>query len=43
MRKRLILWTFMTSALVAITVWTVLGPPDQPPGLHLPSRTAAVR
>ncbi|MDF0523051.1 hypothetical protein P0R31_38155 [Bradyrhizobium yuanmingense] len=43
MRKRLILWTLMTSALVAVTVWTMLGPPDQPSGLHLPSRTVAVR
>ncbi|MGX1167855.1 hypothetical protein ACNJYD_02400 [Bradyrhizobium sp. DASA03005] len=43
MRKRLILWTLMTSALVAVTVWTMLGPPDRPPWPHLPSRTAAVR
>ncbi|WP_256375945.1 hypothetical protein [Bradyrhizobium sp. WSM1743] len=43
MRKRLIVWTIMTSTLVAVTVWTMLGPPDRPSGPHLPSRTAAVR
>ena len=31
--------------LIAVAVWTVLGPPDHPAGPHLPSRdlTAAVR
>ncbi|WP_407116219.1 hypothetical protein [Bradyrhizobium sp. LMG 9283] len=43
MRKRLIVWTIMTSTLVAVTVWTMLGPPDRPSTPHLPSRTAAVR
>ena len=43
MRKRLIAWTILTSALVAVAVWTVLGPPAHPSGPHLPSRTAAVR
>lgn len=43
MRKRLIVWTIMTSTLVAVTVWTMLGPPAHPSGPHLPSRTAAVR
>ncbi|MFT4116753.1 hypothetical protein [Bradyrhizobium sp.] len=45
MHKRLIAWTILTSALVAIAVWTLLGPPDQPGGPHLPSRsvTAASR
>jgi hypothetical protein len=43
MRKRLVAWTILTCALLAVTVWTVLGPPDHPPGAHLPSRTAAVR
>ncbi|MGL3105395.1 hypothetical protein [Bradyrhizobium sp. BR 1432] len=45
MRKRLIAWTILTCGLLAVTVWTVLGPPGQPPGPHLPSRsvTAAVR
>ncbi|RXH26082.1 hypothetical protein XH99_21335 [Bradyrhizobium nanningense] len=43
MRKRLIAWTILTSALVAVGVWTVLGPPAHPSGTHLPSRTAAVR
>ena len=43
MRKRLIAWTLLTSALVAVAVWTVLGPPARPAGPHLPSRTAAVR
>jgi hypothetical protein len=44
MRKRLVAWTILTSALVAVAVWMVLGPPDHP-GPHLPSRdlTAAVR
>ncbi|WP_283806837.1 hypothetical protein [Bradyrhizobium sp. Y36] len=43
MRKRLITWTILTSALVAVGVWTVLGPPAHPSGPHLPSRTAAMR
>lgn len=45
MRKQLVAWTILTSALVAVAVWTVLGPPDHPAGPHLPSRdrTAAVR
>ena len=43
MRKRLIAWTILTSALVAVVVWTVLGPPAHPPGPYLPSRTAAMR
>jgi hypothetical protein len=43
MRRRLVAWTILTCALLAVTVWTVLGPPDHPPGTHLPSRTAAVR
>ncbi|MBP0115450.1 MULTISPECIES: hypothetical protein [Bradyrhizobium] len=43
MRKRLIVWTIMTATLVAVTVWTMLGPPDRPSSPHLPSRTAAVR
>ncbi|MCK1723286.1 hypothetical protein [Bradyrhizobium sp. 141] len=43
MRKRLIAWTILTSALVAVTVWTVLGPPAPPSSPHLPSRTASVR
>jgi hypothetical protein len=45
MRKQLVAWTILTSALLAVAVWTVLGPPDRPAGPHLPSRdlTAAVR
>ncbi len=45
MRKQLVAWTILTSALLAVAVWTVLGPPDHPAGPHLPSRdlTAAVR
>ena len=43
MRKRLVAWTILTCALLAVTVWTVLGPPHTPPGTHLPSRTAAIR
>ncbi|MBR1133922.1 hypothetical protein [Bradyrhizobium iriomotense] len=45
MRKRLVAWTILTCALLAVAVWTVLGPPDRPAGPHLPSRnlTAAVR
>ncbi len=45
MRKQLVAWTILTSALVAVAVWTVLGPPDQPGGPHLPSRhlTASMR
>jgi hypothetical protein len=43
MRKPLIVRTILTCALLAVTVWTVLGSPKPPPGRHLPSRTAAVR
>lgn len=45
MRKQLVAWTILTSALLAVAVWTVLGPPDHPAGPHLPSRdqTAAMR
>ncbi|MBR0786697.1 hypothetical protein [Bradyrhizobium iriomotense] len=45
MRKRLVAWTMLTCAMLAVAVWTVLGPPDRPAGPHLPSRnvTAAVR
>ena len=43
MRKQLVAWTILTCALLAVTVWTVLGPPHNPPGPHLPSRTAAIR
>lgn len=43
MRKRLIAWTILTSALVAVAVWTVVGPPAHRSNPHLPSRTAAVR
>ncbi|WFU72973.1 hypothetical protein [Bradyrhizobium sp. CB2312] len=45
MRKRLVVWTILTCALVAVAVWGVLGAPDYAAGPHLPSRslTAAVR
>jgi hypothetical protein len=45
MRRQLVSWTILTAALLAIAVWTVLGPPDHPAGPHLPSRelTASVR
>jgi hypothetical protein len=45
MRKRLVAWTILTSALLAVAVWTVLGPPEHQAGPHLPSRdlTAAAR
>ncbi|MFK4720756.1 hypothetical protein ABIE89_001856 [Bradyrhizobium niftali] len=45
MRKRLVAWTILTSALLAVVVWTVLGPPDHPagPNLHFRNLTAAVR
>ena len=45
MRKRLVAWTILTSALLAVAVWTVLGPPEHPAGPHLPSHglEAAVR
>ncbi|QOZ50331.1 hypothetical protein XH90_02360 [Bradyrhizobium sp. CCBAU 53338] len=45
MRKQLVAWTIVTSALVAVAVWTVLGPPDHAAGPHLPSRdlTASMR
>jgi hypothetical protein len=40
MRKRLVAWTILTSALLALAVWTVLGPPEHQAGPHLPSRGA---
>ncbi|MBR0691267.1 hypothetical protein JQ612_32005 [Bradyrhizobium manausense] len=45
MRKQLVAWTILTSAFLAVAVWTVLGPPDRPASPHLPSRdlTASVR
>ena len=45
MRKQLVAWTILTSALVAVAVWTVLGPPEHTAGTHLPSRdlTASIR
>jgi len=45
MRKRLVAWTILTSALLAVAVWTVLGPPDHASGPHPASRSleAAVR
>lgn len=45
MRKRLVAWTILTCALVAVAVWGLLGAPDTASGLHLPSRseTAAAR
>jgi hypothetical protein len=43
MQKRLIASTILTCALVAVAVWTVLGPPAHPSAPHLPSRTAAAR
>ncbi|MBC9882038.1 hypothetical protein G8O24_32420 [Bradyrhizobium sp. INPA01-394B] len=45
MRTRLVAWTLLTSALLAVAVWTVLGPPDRPAGSRLPLHdlTASVR
>lgn len=45
MRKRLVAWTLLTCALLAVAVWGLLGTPDTASGLHLPSRslTAAAR
>ncbi|MGY3547297.1 hypothetical protein ACVWZ4_002682 [Bradyrhizobium sp. USDA 4472] len=45
MTKQLVAWTILTSALLAVAIWTVLGPPDHEAGPHLPSRdlTASVR
>jgi hypothetical protein len=44
-RRRLVAWTILTAALVAVAVWTLLGPPEHPGGPRLPSRdlTASVR
>jgi hypothetical protein len=39
MHKGLLTWTIMTSALVAVAVWTVLGPPDHAAGPRLPSHS----
>ena len=45
MRKRLVAWTILTCALLAVAVWGLLGAPEYASGVHLPSRsqTAAVR
>jgi hypothetical protein len=43
MRQRLIAWTILTSALIAVAVWTVLGPPAPASSPSLPSRTASAR
>ncbi|MEK9283543.1 MULTISPECIES: hypothetical protein [unclassified Bradyrhizobium] len=45
MRKQLVTWTILTSVLVAVAVWAVLGPPEHTAGPHLPSHSlaAAVR
>ncbi|WP_271598198.1 MULTISPECIES: hypothetical protein [unclassified Bradyrhizobium] len=45
MRKQLVAWTILTSTIVAVAVWTVLGPPDHAaaPHLHSHDLTAAVR
>ncbi|WP_210419109.1 hypothetical protein [Bradyrhizobium sp. NAS80.1] len=45
MRKRLVAWTILTCALLAVAVWGLLGPPEYASGPQLPSRslTAAVR
>ncbi|WP_157083410.1 hypothetical protein ACNJX9_02280 [Bradyrhizobium sp. DASA03076] len=45
MRKQLVAWTILTSTIVAVAVWTVLGPPDHAATPHLHSRdlTGAVR
>ena len=45
MRKQPVTWTILTSAIVAVALWTLLGPPDHVAGPHLPSRdlTASVR
>ncbi|MBR1092640.1 hypothetical protein JQ621_34780 [Bradyrhizobium manausense] len=37
-RRGLVAWTILTSALVAVAVWTVLGPPDHSGGPRLSSR-----
>ena len=41
MRKQPIAWTILTSALLAVAVWTLLGPPDHAAAPHLPSRDLA--
>ena len=41
MQKRLITWTMLTSSLVALGVWTLLGPPEPTGGTHLPLRSLA--
>lgn len=39
MQRRLIAWTILTSALIAVGVWTLLGAPDTASGPPLPSRS----
>jgi hypothetical protein len=41
MQKRLITWTLLTSSLLALGVWTLLGPPEPTGGPHLPLRSLA--
>jgi len=36
--RRLVAWTILTSTLVAVAVWTVLGPPEHSGGPRPPSR-----
>lgn len=38
MRKRLVGWTILTATLVAVAVWTVLGPPEHAGAPHRPLR-----
>lgn len=37
-RRRLVAWTILTSVLVAVAVWTLLGPPEHAGGPRLPTR-----
>jgi hypothetical protein len=41
MQQRLITWTMLTSSLVALGVWALLGPPEPTGSPHLPPRSVA--
>jgi hypothetical protein len=41
MRERLATWTILTCVLLAVAVWSLLGPPPPASGLHLHFRNLA--
>ncbi len=41
MRARLVTWTLLTSVLVALGIWALLGPPEPTGGPHWPGSSVA--